>query len=133
MTILCATPDALLGFLRQHAQEFRPGSLVTDVCGIKTAVMEAAKALPEGVDYIGSHPMAGTEFAGIEHALPNLFHGSNWIMVPREDSTQEHKDFIRRMAHPRGLSGRAGDHPRAPRCHHRLHQPAHAYCCPFRL
>ena len=43
--------------------------------------------------------MAGTEFAGIEHALPNLFHGSNWIMVPREDSTQEHKDFIRRMAH----------------------------------
>ena len=99
VTILCATPDALLGFLRQHAQEFRPGSLVTDVCGIKTAVMEAAKALPEGVDYIGSHPMAGTEFAGIEHALPNLFHGSNWIMVPREDSTQEHKDFIRRMAH----------------------------------
>lgn len=99
VTILCATPDALLGFLRQHAQEFRPGSLVTDVCGIKTAVMEAAKALPEGVDYIGSHPMAGTEFAGIEHALPNMFHGSNWIMVPRADSTQEHKDFIRRMAH----------------------------------
>ena len=58
VTILCATPDALLGFLRQHAQEFRPGSLVTDVCGIKTAVMEAANALPEGVDYIGSHPMA---------------------------------------------------------------------------
>lgn len=99
VTILCATPDALLGFLRQHAQEFRPGSLVTDVCGIKTAVMEAANALPEGVDYIGSHPMAGTEFAGIEHALPNMFHGSNWIMVPRADSTEEHKDFIRRMAH----------------------------------
>ena len=43
--------------------------------------------------------MAGTEFAGIEHALPNMFHGSNWIMVPRADSTEEHKDFIRRMAH----------------------------------
>lgn len=98
LTILSATPEGILSFLRQYHDQFQPGSLVTDVCGIKTVIMEAAEQLPPGVDYIGSHPMAGTEFAGIEHAIPNMFRGSNWIMVPRETSTQEHKDLICRVA-----------------------------------
>lgn len=98
VTILCAPPEGILSFLKEHHAQFRPGSLVTDVCGIKTVIMKAAEQLPPDVDYIGSHPMAGTEFAGIENALPDLFHGSNWIVVPRENSTQEHKDLLRRLA-----------------------------------
>lgn len=99
VTVLSATPSGILTFLEEHQAHFKPGSLVTDVCGVKTAVLEQAKLLPPEVDFIGSHPMAGTEFAGIENALPNLFQGSNWIMVPRESSSSEHKDLIRRMAH----------------------------------
>ena len=98
VSILCATPQAILDLLERHREDFRPGSLVTDVCGVKTAVMEKAKLLPGSVDFIGSHPMAGTEFAGIEHALPTVFQGSNWIMVPRPESTEAHKEFLRRMA-----------------------------------
>ena len=98
VTILCATPDALLGFLRQHAQEFRPGSLVTDVCGIKTAATQCKQCRTFAKRFDIDH-FYDTGAAGIEHALPNMFHGSNWIMVPRADSTEEHKDFIRRMAH----------------------------------
>lgn len=99
VTILSATPDGILTFLEEHYAHFKPGSLVTDVCGVKTAVLEKARLLPPTVDFIGSHPMAGTEFAGIENALPDLFRGSNWIMVPRPDSTPEHKELIHRMAH----------------------------------
>lgn len=98
MTILCATPQGIMDLLEEHHAHFKPGSLVTDVCGVKTAVLEKARLLPPEVDFIGSHPMAGTEFAGIEHALPTVFQGSNWIMVPRPESTGEHKAFIRRMA-----------------------------------
>ncbi len=99
VTVLSATPDGIMAFLEEHHSDFQPGSLVTDVCGVKTAVLEKAKLLPQSVDFIGSHPMAGTEFAGIENALPNLFRGSNWIMVPRAESKSEHKALIRRMAH----------------------------------
>ena len=98
VTILCATPQGIMDLLEEHHAHFKPGSLVTDVCGVKTAVLEKARLLPPEVDFIGSHPMAGTEFAGIEHALPTVFQGSNWIMVPRPESTGEHKAFIRRMA-----------------------------------
>lgn len=99
VAVLCATPQGIMNLLEEHHDHFKPGSLVTDVCGVKTAVMEKAKLLPPSVDFIGSHPMAGTEFAGIEHALPTVFQGSNWIMVPRPESTEEHKELIRRMAH----------------------------------
>ncbi len=95
---LCMHPKGITDFLTNHAGDFTPGTLVSDVCGIKGAVMDAATALPPGVDFIGSHPMAGTEFSGIEHAFPDLFHGAHYIMTPRTDSTPEHKALLGRIA-----------------------------------
>ena len=58
VVILCQDPAGIIGFLREHRDRFKPGCLVWDVCGVKTAVMEASKCLPEGVDFIGCHRMA---------------------------------------------------------------------------
>ena len=67
VTILCAPPQGIVALLQEYKDDFKPGSLVTDVCGIKTAVMEAAKVLPASVDFIGGHPMAGRHVA--DHTL----------------------------------------------------------------
>ena len=69
-----------------------------DVCGVKTAVMEAAEALPETVDFIGCHPMAGTEFSGVEHAFAEMFRDSHFLIVPRENSRPEHVALLERLA-----------------------------------
>ena len=98
VTVLCIDPKDIVWFLEEYRDEFRPGSLVTDVCGIKGAVMEAAKVLPEGVDFIGGHPMAGTEFSGIENALPDLFRSAHYILTPAADSEPEHVALLERMA-----------------------------------
>ena len=98
VTILCIDPKDIISFLEQHREDFKPGSLVTDVCGIKSAIMEAAKVLPESVDFIGCHPMAGTEFSGIEHAFAEMFRGSHLILTPREDSWEPHVALMERMA-----------------------------------
>ncbi|MFQ9915617.1 MAG: prephenate dehydrogenase/arogenate dehydrogenase family protein [Flavonifractor plautii] len=58
-----------MDFLARYRDAFKPGALVWDVCGVKTAILEAAQVLPGTVDFIGCHPMAGTEFSGVEHAL----------------------------------------------------------------
>ena len=104
VTILCATPDALLDFLRQHAQEFRPGSLVTDVCGVKGAIVDAARTLPSSVSFLGGHPMAGTEFSGIQHALPNMFQGAHYILTPDEGTQPEHLALMERVARHLGCA-----------------------------
>ena len=59
--------------------------------------MEAAAVLPQGVDFIGCHPMAGTEFSGIEHAFAEMFRHSHLILTPGERSTAEHLDLMERL------------------------------------
>lgn len=90
VVMLCLHPQGILDFLEQYKDRFKPGCLVTDVCGIKSAVMEKAACLPDTVDFIGCHPMAGTEFSGVEHAFAEMFQGSHLILTPRETSTPEH-------------------------------------------
>ena len=88
----------ITGFLKEHKDRFKPGALVTDVCGVKTAVMEAAACLPDGVDFIGCHPMAGKEVSGIANAEGGLFRNTHFIVTPGPRSTPEHLALLRRMA-----------------------------------
>ena len=98
VVVLALHPRGIVRFLEEYRDQFKPGALVTDVCGVKTAIMEGARVLPEGVDFIGCHPMAGTEFSGIEHAYGDMFRDSHFILTPRESSTAEHLALMERMA-----------------------------------
>lgn len=95
---LCMQPRAIIDFLREHREHFKPGALITDVCGIKTAVMEAARVLPGTVDFIGCHPMAGKETSKLQNAEATLFRNAHFILTPRDKSTPEHIALMERMA-----------------------------------
>ena len=95
---LCLHPRGIVDFLSTYRACFRPGALVTDVCGIKTAIVDAATVLPDEVDFIGSHPMAGKETSGIFHADGALFRGAHYIITPRPQSRPEHVDLLHRIA-----------------------------------
>ena len=56
VVILCQDPQGIVDFLQDNAERFKPGSLVCDVCGVKTAVMEAAQCLPEGWALLAATP-----------------------------------------------------------------------------
>ena len=95
---LALHPQGILDFLAAHRDHFKPGALVWDVCGVKTAILEGAQALPDTVDFIGCHPMAGTEFSGVEHAFGEMFQNSHFLMVPRTGSKPEHMALLERLA-----------------------------------
>ena len=98
VVFLCMHPQGIVDFLRANRDGFRPGALVTDVCGVKTAIMKGAEVLPDGVDFIGCHPMAGKETSRIFHAEAALFRGAHFILTPRPDSTPEHVALMERIA-----------------------------------
>ena len=100
---LCMQPMAILDFLKEHKDHFKPGALVTDVCGVKTAVMEAAEVLPDTVDFIGCHPMAGKETSKLDNAEATLFRNAHFIITPREESAPEHIALMERMARHMGF------------------------------
>ncbi len=98
VTWLCLPPQAILDFMAAHRDDFKPGSVVTDVCGVKTAIVEGARCLPDGVDFIGCHPMAGKEVSGVANADRDLFRGAHFILTPSEGNDPEHVALLERMA-----------------------------------
>ena len=95
---LCQHPQGILDFMKEHRALFKPGALVTDVCGIKSAIMEGARVLPDTVDFIGCHPMAGKETSGITNADGALFRNAHFILTPGERATGAHLALMERMA-----------------------------------
>jgi prephenate dehydrogenase len=60
----------------------KPGALVTDAGSTKARVCRlAGEAIPEGVFFLGGHPMAGRENSGIEKAEAELFVGAKYVLV----------------------------------------------------
>lgn len=66
----------LLPFLKQ-------GTILTDVASTKAGLYRTIPPmLPEGVYYVGGHPMAGTERSGIGAADPFLFENAVYLLTP---------------------------------------------------
>lgn len=68
-------------------------TLITDVGSTKAAIVNKAKELGLN-NFIGGHPMAGTEKAGYEASFKDLFKGATWILTP-DSSHNEAKDYLR--------------------------------------
>ena len=100
---LCMQPMAIVNFLQEHKDHFKPGALVTDVCGVKTAIVEAAKVLPDTVDFIGCHPMAGKETSKLDNAEATLFRNAHFIITPCAASHPDHIALMERMAQHMGF------------------------------
>jgi prephenate dehydrogenase len=102
--VFVATPvRAIPSVLSEAVSGLKRGTIVTDVGSTKSrVVLEVERILPEGVPFIGGHPMAGTEEEGIEAAKPGLFEGAWWILTPTERADPE---SYRRL---HGIIGRLG-------------------------
>ena len=88
--VLCPPVQVIPALLEQLAGHFEKGAIVTDVGSTKANICEAAqKVLPEGVEFLGSHPMAGSEKTGLEHATANLFEGMACILTPTGSNSQD--------------------------------------------
>ena len=64
-----------------------PGSLLTDVGSVKEVIArEIRETLPEGIEYIGGHPMTGSEVQGLDGADPHLFENAVYVLTVDTDS-----------------------------------------------
>lgn len=92
-------PNALLKWMFQHQHDFKAGALITDVTGVKSNIIEPIQdMLPESVEFVGSHPMAGRETSGVRSCNCDMFKPANYIIVPTDKNTQEGIQKVREFA-----------------------------------
>ena len=91
VVLVCLPPDAIVPWIREHAALFRPGSVVIDICGVKTPVCRAAAAIAKGQPwrFLGGHPMAGKEVSGFANATADLFDGKSMVLCPVADEPED--------------------------------------------
>ncbi|MEO0487010.1 MAG: prephenate/arogenate dehydrogenase family protein [Pseudomonadota bacterium] len=83
LVVLCVPVGAMEAVAQTMAPHLKPGATVTDVGSVKRAVITAvAPHLPEGVHFVPSHPLAGTEHSGPRSGFAELFEGKWWLMTP---------------------------------------------------
>lgn len=83
-------PTVFLDWVRENQGAFRSGALLTDVTGVKTAVVYPIQSvLRADVEYIPAHPMAGRETSGVRNANCQVFRGANYLVTPTDKNTPE--------------------------------------------
>ena len=90
MIVFALYPTVLLKWVEEYGHLIRPGTVVTDVTGVKSCIIDpVTAALPAGAEFVSVHPMAGREVGGIENADDRIFEGANYIVVPSEKNTED--------------------------------------------
>ena len=100
--VVLAVPVGAMGRVAEAiAPYLKPGCTVTDVGSVKKAVIEAVGPhIPEGVDFVPAHPMAGTEHSGPESGFASLFDNRWCLIVPdgaREEATDRLEAYWRAL------------------------------------
>jgi prephenate dehydrogenase len=82
--VFCAAPvNALPGLAAEALDAADEDCAVTDVGSVKRDVIAA---LGSESRFIGGHPLAGAETAGVENARDDLFEGARWYLTPTPNS-----------------------------------------------
>ena len=95
LVILTLYPSAIVDFVKTHREEFKKGAIITDTTGVKGDIVEQVlPILPEGVDFIFGHPMAGKESQGFTYADADVFQDANYLLTPVEFNLEENLTFL---------------------------------------
>lgn len=98
-------PQAFVQWVKQYRHLFQKGLIFTDVSGIKQSIVQPIqKLLPEGVEFIPSHPMAGREVSGVQNANTKMFAPANFIITPTEKNTPQGIAFAQVLAEELGFA-----------------------------
>lgn len=104
LIVLAVYPNLVKDFIINNKEYFKDGAIITDVTGIKQLfINEITKVLPENIDFVFAHPMAGREKKGIDYATNKVFKGANFLITVTDRNKDENLDLIENLAYKMGF------------------------------
>ena len=89
IVIMCTPVLQMLPLMEEMIPFLKAGTIITDVGSTKGFIAEKVKGiLPETVEYVAGHPMAGREQSGILAANKDLFRDKWYILIPEASTSQ---------------------------------------------
>lgn len=105
LIVFALYPHTFVEWIEAHGHLLRPGTVVTDVTGVKCAIIDRIQSMiPDGVEFIAAHPMAGREVYGVENSDDGIFRGANYIVTPTERNTPDAIALCRSLGETLGFA-----------------------------
>ena len=99
IVVLAIYPEAMVDFTKEMLPYLKERAIITDISGIKNNIIaEIQDLLPESMEFISGHPMAGRQASGLAMSDANIFHNANYIIVPTEKNTAQGIAWLETMA-----------------------------------
>jgi prephenate dehydrogenase len=93
--VFCAAPvGALPGLVAEALAATGEATVVSDVGSTKRGLIEGLAAAGDDSRFIGGHPLAGAETAGVANARAELLEGARWYLTPTARSSGVHYDLL---------------------------------------
>ncbi len=97
LVILSTPVKTIINMFSQINPHLKRGCIITDVGSTKGPIVEAAKKLSNPANFIGSHPLTGSEKKGVAFASAQLFQRSNCIITPTDKTSRQVQEKVRRF------------------------------------
>ncbi len=105
LIVFALYPKVFIDWIRDNQQYFSPGTILTDVTGVKGSVVYTVQEmLREDVEFIAAHPMAGREVYGVENSDERIFRDANYIVTPTERNSEEAIALCEQLGHELGFA-----------------------------
>ncbi len=105
LIIFALYPTTFIDWIERNQGLFSPGTIITDVTGVKGSVVSRVQdMLRPDVEFISAHPMAGRERCGVEFADPEVFRGANYIVTPTEKNSEGAVELCKRLGEILGFA-----------------------------
>jgi len=105
LIIFAVYPKVFIKWIKDNQHLFSPGTLITDVTGVKGSVVDEVQSiLRSDVEFISAHPMAGRESSGVEYSDPEVFKGANYIVTPTAKNTKEGIEACKKLGEVLGFA-----------------------------
>ena len=86
--IFALYPKTFVEWIETYGELIKPGTIITDVTGVKGAVVDRVQSLLRSdLEFISAHPMAGREVSGVVNSDDSIFAGANYVVTPTEKNT----------------------------------------------
>ena len=83
---------------KKICKHIKPGVIITDVGSVKKEVINSVKKyIPNNVDFVPGHPIAGTENSGPESGFAGLFKNGWCILTPNKNTSKNSVKIIKYM------------------------------------
>lgn len=104
LVIICIYPRIIKDFMMENRNNFKDGAIVTDVAGIKgTLIKQLDDIIPDKIDFIFGHPMAGRENKGIDHATAECYKGANYLLIDTERNDDDNVLLLQAIIYKLGF------------------------------